>query len=358
MNKLVYSALAMTLCSVPALASDNWSALDQELNSLATSLTAQNQSGPRIGGWVISSFRLSGDDAVQVGGNDLQGFQLDSVRLEVTGDANADYSYKVSFDLKDGTATIRDAWVKFKIAEGFNGQMGRLKAAFFQSGLASNNRLLFLERSGLGDFFDSRDLGFQLSGEFDTLAWWASIQNGTDGQGDEHLFNARLRASLMGNASGNVPEGAYGSSDENNLAASIAWRDDSNIDKGTILGLEAQFTTGPFSLAAEIADFDKGTAGVFGTSNLILNQWAIVGDDIADTTPWDVTGSYMFTDMYEVGARYQDADDSENTTAWTIGINRYVQGHDIKWQLEWEHITTDNAAGDFDVIGLGLACSI
>lgn len=358
MNKLVYGALAMTLCSVPALATDNWSALDQELNSLATSLTAQNQSGPRVGGWIITSFRASSDDAVQVGGNDLQGFQLDGVRLEVTGDANADYSYKVSFELRSGAATLRDAWVKFKIAEGFNGKLGRLKPAFLQSGLISNNRLLFLERTGLGDFADGRDLGFEVSGEFDVLQWWAGVFNGSDAQGDEHLFNARVRASLMGNASGNVPEGAYGSGDENNLAASIAWRDDGNIDDGTVLGAEAQFTSGPFSLAAEIADFDKGTAGVFGFSNLILSQWGIVGDDVADTTPWDITGSYMFTDMYEVGARYQDADDDEDTTAWTIGVNRYVQGHDIKWQVEWEHVKTDNAAGDFDVIGLGLACSL
>jgi hypothetical protein len=357
MNKLVYSALAMTLSSAPVLASDNWSALDQELNSLSTSLSAQNQSGPKIGGWVISSFRASGDDALQIGGNDLQGFQLDSVRLEVTGDAGSDYSYKVSFDLKSGTALIRDAYAKWKIAEGVNGKMGRLKASFFESGMVGNNRLLFLERTGLGDFFDARDLGIEFGGEFDTLNWSVTAQNGSDGQGDEHKFTARLRAALMGNGTGKQ-EGAYGSGDETNLSAGIAWMDDGNLDDGQVIGLETQLTSGPFSLAAEIADFDKGTAGVFGADNLLLGQFGIVGGDVADTTPWDVTGSYMFTDMYEVAVRYQDADDSEDTTAWTIGVNRYVQGHDIKWQAEYHHVTTDNASDDFDVIGIGLAVSI
>jgi len=366
MNKLVYSALAITLCSVPGLASDNWSALDQELNSLSASLTAQNQSCPKIGGWVISSFRASSDTAlVTTSGNDLQGFQFDSVRVEITGDAGSDYSYKVSFDFASGnTATLKDAYAKWKIAEGVNGKMGRYKTAFFQTALCPDNRLLFLERSGLGDVFSGRDLGFEISGEFDTIQYWVGAQNGSDAQGDEYKFSARLRANLMGNGTGKV-EGAYGSGDESNLSAGLSWLDDGNIDKGTVFGAEAQLTSGPFSLSGEIADFDKGdgVAAGFGVANPILGQYFDFTSnptmsDVADTTPWDVTGSYMFTDMYEAAVRYEDADDSENTTAFKVGVNRYVQNHDIKWQVEWEHVSTDNAAGDFDVLGLGLAVSI
>lgn len=357
MNKLVYSALAITLCSVPGLASDNWSALDQELNSLSASLTAQNQSGPKIGGWVISSFRASSDDALQVGGNDLQGFTLDSARIEITGDAGSDYSYKVSFDLESGTASIKDAYAKWKIAEGVNGKMGRYKTAFFQSSMISENRLLFLERSALGDVFSTRDLGFEISGEFDTIQYWVGVQNGTDNAGDEHKFSARVRASLMGNGTGKV-EGAYGSGDESNLSAALAWQDDGNVDKGTVIGLEVQMTSGPFSIAGEIADFDEGTAGAFGITNATLDQFGIVGNDVADTTPWGLTGSYMFTDMYEAAVRYEDADDDEDTSSIKVGVNRYVQNHDIKWQIEWQHVKTENAAGDFDILGVGLAVSI
>jgi len=356
MNKLVYSALAMTLCSMPSLATDNWSALDQELNSLATSLSAQNSGGPKVGGWVISSFRASSDDALQIGGEDLQGFQLENVRLEVTGDAGSDYSYKVSFELNSGTATIRDAYARFKVAEGVFGTMGRFKPAVAQSGLSGNNRLLFLERSGLGDVFDVRDLGIGFNGEFDVIEWWLSATNGTDGQADEYKFSARLRAALMGNGTGKV-EGAYGSGGETNLSAGLAYQDDGGIDDGTLFVVEAQLTSGPFSLAAEAVDFDDSATG-FGIDNPVLDQFGIVGTDVADTTPWDVTGSYMFTDMYEAAVRYQDMDDTEDTTAWTVGINRYVQGHDIKWQIEWHHVDTDNAAGEFDVLGIGLAVSI
>ncbi len=356
MNKLVYSALALSLCSVPGFASDNWSSLDQELNSLTASLSAQNQGGTKVGGWIITSFRNSSD--LQAGGNDLQGFQLDQVRLSFEGDAGSDYSYKVTADLQGGTASLRDAYAKFKIAEGVNGKMGRYKTAFFQSALINEPKLLFLERSGLGSIFARRDIGFELSGEFDpnnanAIKWFAGIQNGNDGQGNDHLLSARVRANLMGNGPGMV-EGAYGSSEDTNLGVGIAWQDDANLDKGTAFGLEVQLTSGPFSLAGEVADFDKGTASAFGVTNPVLAQWGIVGNDVADTTPWDVAGSYMFTDMYEAAVRYQDMDDDENTSAWTVGVNRYVQNHDIHWTVQFEKVTTDNAFGDFDVLGVGL----
>jgi hypothetical protein len=356
MNKLVYSALALSLCSVPGFASDNWASLDQELSSLSASITAQNQGGTKVGGWIITSFRASSD--LQSGGNDLQGFQLDQARLEFTGDAGSDYSYKISAELMGGTASLRDAFAKFKIAEGINGKMGRYKIAFFQSALIAEPKLLFLERSGLGDIFARRDLGFELSGEFDpnnanAIRWYAGIQNGTDGQGDEHLISARIRATLMGNGPGMV-EGAYGSSEDTSLAAGIAWADEGNLDDGTAIGFEVQLTSGPFYIAGEVADFDEGTGGAFGITNPVLSQWGIVGVDVADTTPWDVVGSYMFTDMYEAAVRYQDMDDDEDTTAWTAAINRYVQNKDIHWTVQWESVDTENAFGDFDVIGVGL----
>lgn len=356
MNKLVYSALAMTLCSVPGLATDNWSALDQELNSLSASLSAQNQGGPKVGGWVISSFRASGDDALQVGGQDLQGFQFDSVRIEISGDAGSDYSYKVSFDLDTGVGVLKDAYAKWMIADGIHGKMGRYKIAFLESSLTPDNKLLFLMRSALGDVFKSRDLGLEVSGEFDTVQWWAGARNGSDGQADEYEFSARVRANLMGSGVGRQ-EGAFGSGDESNLSTSVSWMDDGDFDNGTILGVEVQMTSGPFSLAGELVDFDNATGG-FGQTNPILDQWGIAtGGDVADTTPWGATGSYMFTEMYEAAVRYEDADDTENTTSIKLAVNRYVHGHDIKWQVEWSDVSTDNVADDFSALGVGLAVS-
>jgi hypothetical protein len=80
-------------------------------------------------------------------------------------------------------------------------------------------------------------------------------------------------------------------------------------------------------------------------------------EDIGDATPWDVTGSYMFSDMYEVAARYEDADDTNDTTVWRVGVNRYTQGHDIKWVAQFASSDSDLAALEVDEFALGLVVS-
>jgi hypothetical protein len=68
----------------------------------------------------------------------------------------------------------------------------------------------------------------------------------------------------------------------------------------------------------------------------------------------------MFTDMYEAAVRYEDADDTDDTTAWSAVVNRYVQGHDIKVQVQYTTIDSDASAtspGDIDFWGVGLSLS-
>ncbi len=354
MNKLVYSAAALTLVSAPGVASENeWSSLDQEIASLTSSLNTQN-TGPKVGGWIISSWRFSDDidvDPSTPSSDDENGFQLDQARVEITGDAGSGYSYKLSFDFggsgtditDDGgdsftignVGTIKDAYATWKIGDMVTGKMGRFKQPFLRSSLVSDNKLLFLDRTILGEQFDSRDLGLMFSGQFDTIDWHVAAQNGSDGQAEEYLFTGRVTANLMGAGVGKV-EGAYGAGEETNLTAGVAVSDDGAFNDGMALAGEVAMTAGPFSAAAEVVDLDK---------------------DIGDATPWDVTGSYMFTDMYEVAARYEDADDTDNTTVWRVGVNRYTQGHDIKWMAQFASSDSDNTALEVDEFALGLVVS-
>jgi hypothetical protein len=203
MKKLVYSALALTLVSVPGIASENeWSSLDQEIESLSSSLSAQNTTGPKINGWVIASWRASGDEELgfdldndpTTDNEDRQGFFIESARVEISGDVGSDYSYKLSFELgsnalsdpnssADGgtsantAVTVRDAYASARIAENVNIRMGRFKQPFLRSGLISDNRLLFLDRTFLGDVFAARDLGVMVFGNFDTIDWYIAAQN-------------------------------------------------------------------------------------------------------------------------------------------------------------------------------------
>jgi hypothetical protein len=373
MKKLVYSALALTLVSVPAFAADNgWSGLDKEIESLSNSLAANNSSGPKIGGWVIVDFRYSKDDSQKVtdpsglssGKHTKADFQFETVRLEFSGDAGNDYSYKVSFDLAKGTAAsnpsygravLKDAYIDWKIVDQVKGRIGNFKEPFLRSGLISDNRLMFLQRTGLGALFAGRDIGVMLSGTFDVVNWYVSAQNGYDDQGKDQLYTGRITANVIGNGTGSV-EGAYGAGDDTNLTVGLAYADETDLDKGGRTAVEASFTTGPFSVAAELVNFDKGTS-VGGVNTYGSNDPVIGLNDNAKKTPWDATISYLVTDQWEAAFRYEDARDVDNSKDYGVAVNRYTQGHDIKWQGQWRHVKTDNAIGDSDEFALGLAVS-
>ena len=367
MRKLVYSAVALTLVSVPGFANENeWSSLDQEINNLSTSLSAQNTAGPKIGGYIRTSFRFSDDTDALFGGppndEDEMGFKLDKVRLEVSGDLSQDYSYKISFELSSGTASLRDAYVSWKLAESVKGTMGRFKKPFLRSAQGPDKNLLFQERTALGQFFDVREEGLMFSGNFDTIEWWLAGQNGIDGKNDDFNFTAKLAANLMGAGASKV-EGAYGAGEETNLMVGVAYGDEGELEDGAVIAVEAYLTSGPFYIGAEMVDFDEGTSGSYpsktGDDLHYGSNNSFVSDDPADTTPWDITASYMFTDMYEAALRYEDSDhDTAETTAWTLGINRYVQGHDIKWTLQVLKTDGDSSLQELTEWTLGLTVGI
>ena len=376
MRKLVYSAVALTLVSVPGFANDNeWSSLDQEINNLSSSLSAQNPAGPKLGGYIRTSFRYATDEDALFGGppNDESevGFKLDKVRIEVSGDLGQDYSYKVSFDLATGTAVLKDAYVSWKMAETVKGTIGNFKKPFLRSAMINDKNLLFQERTALGGFFDARESGLMFSGSFDTIEWWIAGQNGPHDDGTDFFpnskiggdmnYTARIAANLMGSGVGKV-EGAYGAGEETNLSVGLSYQDDQFLDDGTAIGVDAALTAGPFSISAELVDFDNGTSDSFPSKTGNDLHWGsdntFVSTDPSDSTPWDATLSYMFTDMYEAALRYEAADDDADTTAWTAGVNRYVQGHDIKWTLQVLHTDSDDTTNEIDEWTLGLTVGI
>jgi len=350
MNSFSFGALATVALCASAQATDTaWSGLDQEINSLSASLDTQGNTGPKVGGFIITAFDYEADTPVRGDdpdtgvtesayvGDDTAGWDFRFVRLQVKGDLGHDYSYMVSFDLASGSAEITDAYVDWQITDGIQGRWGRYKVPFARSALVSESKLLFLQRTAIADSVGFRDLGASISGQFEMIRFWISAQNGSDGVVKDMFVNARLTMDIMGEGVSLV-EGAYGASDAIGMSIGGAIGDDTGLDDGMRWLLEAAFVSGPFSVAAEIADFDA---------------------EVGDNTPWDATASFLFTEQYEVAARYEDYDDGDvNTTAYTLGLNRYVAGHDIKWTLQYQRIDTDEEiagiAFDRDIVSVGL----
>lgn len=356
MNKFVYTALVATLASSTGFATEtDWPELDRELEALSSTLNTQNTGGPQLSGWVITALDFSGDIQPNgTGTDDLGGVQFRSIRLNVAG-STADYGYKISTDLAGGTAVLLDAYGQLNFTENFSMQMGNFKKPFMSSEMRSRKRELMLDRSYIGGTLvgTARDAGLMFFGNFaDSIGWWLSAQNGNDGTANNFDITARLAWDAMGEGAGQMVDGAYNSGDGTNMTIAVAYTEDmSDYDNtGTLvtpspeqeqIGGEIYVTSGPFYIGGEIV------------SN---------GKSLGDNTPFAVTGSYLFNGDWEVALRYQGLDDTPTTvngsadlaeSIASVGINKYVSGHDVKWQFQYAN-STFTTADDIGVISLGL----
>jgi hypothetical protein len=356
MNKFVISALALTTSGGLAAAgtgSEEWLTLDRELDSLASTLAPQEDSGVTVHGFVKSSYVNSGDDPLGTG-EDLGGFNMDNVRISVEGTVG-DFTVFVSTDgsssLVPGTGTtllpfvtgsggafgVLDAYASWNINEMLKLTMGQFLVPVLANGLINENHLLFLNHTVNGVVWNSRDTGVMLNGQYDMFGFWVSIINGADGAADELAYALRAEFYAMGGGVGSKVEGAYGSEQGNRLTLGAGYyNDDGNTDDAIAFAVDASFVSGPLSAAAEIVDYDEG----FG-----------------DATPFSIQGGFMIVpEQWEVALRYEDLDSATDTTVITAGVNYYMSGHDAKWQFNYS--TTDDDTFDLDWFGLGLTASV
>ncbi len=332
MKKFVYSAIALSMATGVSYANNGWTTLDQEISGLSSSLTAQNAGGPKVGGWVITSVTNNSD------ANEL-GFDLNEVRLHVTGDVSNDYSYKISFELEGGAADLKDAYIKWKLMDSISATMGQFYVPTFRSATSDETKLLFLSRTEIGKKLNLRDQGLMIGGNFEMLNWAVAVQDGsapgivpgTGNNGDDLRMTLNVTADIMGKGAGAV-EGAYGAAEGTNLSVGGFIHDDGGLNDGGAFGVEAYFTMGAIAVAAEFADFDK---------------------NLGDNSPFDLTASYLFTEMYEAAIRFEDFDNAGNEDQISIGVNRYSAGHNLKWTAQYTTKSSDVAANEADEISIG-----
>jgi len=367
MNKFVIGALALTAASPLSFAGSetkDWSGLDREIENLGASLAAAGP-GFAVSGFVRSRFAWSSDQdfGAAPGDQDLQGFNVDNARVYFSGNAG-DYGVFISADGAGGGASLLDAFGTFPIFEQVKGQMGQFKIPFLWSSLVDDNNLLFLDRTYNGQVFDSRDTGIQVSGAWEQLSWWLALQNGVDGVAEDFQWTARVQFNALGAGTG-MQEGAYGASEDSNLTVGVAFTDDGAdsatfIPTDSAIGFDVSFASGPFSVHGEIVDYDDNRRPLPGLNFTtgVLTPVA-TSPTTGSETPWTVMVGYMITpNEYEIAARWQDLDDDEDSNEWGVSVNRYVQGHNAKWTLQFTSLNSDDDTIESDTIALGLCVGV
>ncbi|QDU69624.1 porin [Engelhardtia mirabilis] len=346
-------------------ADNDWLELDSQLGGLGGPAAYQG-SGVDVGVLIRPAY-VDSSDFPNVDGEKFGGFVLDDARLFASGNYGQ-FDWRLSMDFAEGAgglpveagpppdgqtfqAELLDAYARWQFSDAFGVQIGQFNSRDAFSGDVYQGRLLFADRSIVGRQFNEFDLGLQIDGsygnqEYPELEWALSVLNGNDGPEDDLDLRARIDINALGNG-GSVTEGAYGVENEANGTFGLFWGSDGDVDgagsSGTIWGADYRGNYGPFGLGVEYFDFDDDAAlaADFGMDSAqVLGAYA----------------SYLFgaEQNWEAGVRWEDVDSAMGPTRWTVGLNYYVSGHDIKWQLNWVDTDSDVAAAKGSYLKLGL----
>lgn len=365
MKKLVFGAAALSLTSLAVANDSDWQALDQDIQALSASVQGLEGTGINIGGRIRAFYNSSGDI---VGGtnaqgdvNDLGGFSVNNARLYAYGTTTQDIGYRLELDFNGRGNNLLDAYLDIPVGGEITARVGQFRAHVLRESLIDSGNLFFADRSIHATLFAGRGQGLAVMGNFDAFDWAISLQNGFDGLGDDLFLAARAELDILGEGT-DLIEGAYGASEEMEASAGIAYFSDAGVDDSDGIAFEASMATSQFS--AQAVFLSTGDALSFANSdvNELYGGGVMIAPNIVDASPFAIGGTFMLTEAtseygaWELGARFQDLDDTADTRVIDVGANYYADGHNMKYIINWTSFDSDAGAGslDGDLIRVGV----
>jgi hypothetical protein len=309
---------------------------------------------------------VNSDDNTKDGAN----FSVPRARLGMEGNAGAEnVKYRLEMDLNtqkkatdpatEGTVTLRQGWISWGFENGTDVLLGQTEFPFGREAMTSTANQQFGERSIVFTEFEP---------EYEPLGWyhgtmsegkfefWGAVSNG-EGRGKNNTpgsDNNGLREGVrvawnpMGAVKNDGP--AFQTYDTGETRVSIGANLMRNNDSSALntvtpaedsrtAGLDAMFFSGPFSLTAEALTRDgQNPAGVNDNDKGLMLE-----------------GGWLLTDRWEVCARRAQVnyDNKDDQTESALGVNYYVDKHNGKWQLEWNHIQADGVTASQSLFRVG-----
>jgi phosphate-selective porin OprO/OprP len=284
-------------------------------------------------------------------------FSLARVRLGVDGKAGEEYiKYKVDFDM--GTQknlynedsgddndpksfTLQDAYVDIQANEYAAFEFGQFKFPFGREEQISSGSISLMERSAASNTFaPGKEPGAMLhgdaaEGQFEYYVAVAngggqSVPNAENDDGDGLRSGVRVVYNPLGpyKADGPAFQTVKDGSTKVGIGASYMQNNDSSgkntLANGTdtdTAGVDFQVLSGPFSVLAEYFDGSSRTSG---------------SPDVDSTGSTVQVGYFVVPSVWEVVARTStvDNDTSPDIDELTVGVNRYIDGHNAKWMVD------------------------
>ncbi len=327
MKKLTCSAIALTMTCAAGFASDSeWSALDQEVGALASTLSLDG--GASISGLLQSAYTSDGD-------NNIGGWGTGNARLAADG-SHGDYGYHVEADFADDG--LRGAYATWGMTDSVSAQMGQFRASVCNDADLDEGSMKHFAHSGVGGAFTGFTGGLGLSGAMSDISWSLSIMNGgANSTNDELLTALRVSMDLMDGGEGGM-----------SVSANVALVDDGEGTDDDATVIEVSAGNGTWGLGVETCDTGVG----FMNSLAGANDGAVNGMALAqDASTMAISASYNIDANWEVALRITDWDNDNESTE--ITANNYLDGHGLKWQIGMQE-TDDGAGNDTSAMLVGL----
>ena len=238
----------------------------------------------RIGGRVITDFQnSSGDgDLSSVLGDavDDDAAEIRTARLYMSGEIDQVWEYKAEFDFVDTDADVKDAYVGLLRSPVGRVRVGHIREPFSLEDQTSSKYVSFMERALPNALAPGRNIGVLVNDhtESEALNWAAGLFKTTDDGGDdegqdgEWGLTGRLTGTPLYREHDDGPEFVH-------LGAALSRRSDEwtsvsvrpevhtgprfietgtidGVDQIELLGLEAAYQCGPFSISGERIEMD------------------------------------------------------------------------------------------------------
>lgn len=296
-------------------------------------------------------------------GKDNHNFDLALARLAFSGavfDPNVQYFFQfeaTSFGNNNRVSAL-DWWMQYRLSPELAVQAGRFILPYSRQFYTHPGNLLFTDLSSADYAFNlQRAIGAHSGGKFGRLSYDVATTNsiraldagGQQNIGDELAFLGRLELDILDpygylESSPTLPSAPQLSV---GVAAAFNPIDEAsgfqNVlpgDRTTNITVDAGFRVGPLSLQA---------AGYYRSINY-------GSPGLSDGDDWGYYGQigyYIVPGHWELAARISEVEfDNPNNPAvlgdgreYTVGLNYYLYGHNVKLQLDYSFIENDPFSG-------------
>lgn len=297
-------------------------------------------------------------------------FKMRRARILASGNVFAPWlKYGTQITLEGSKAAVRDAYMEAAFSKQFTPRIGQYKVPFDREFLDGGFNLQLIERSiASSEFALQRDIGLQVSGKkiLDSFDYSVGIFNGSganqDNVDNDYMYVGRLvwspfasypySESAVDNPSSPVFSlafaGAYMPGLEPGERAALAGK----LGNTSIVSVESDVT----QWTADLAYKNGGFSFMSGYYYRNIDPKDVTSFGEQDARGFYIqSGFFLIPKHFEIAGRYSyiDPDNPEKIsdnekTEFTVGLNYYLSGHNVKTGINYSLFSTEKQSGDED----------